>query len=158
MTSRYPAPAVRFEVREKGGGQQGLWSLATWATGDVVTDFVAQATHRQPARLTLQASEDEHIELSPPALAFLNHSCDPAVFVDTTHRRLVALRSIAPGDELTFFYPSTEWAMAEPFRCGCGSPGCLGAISGARDMPLDLLQRFRLNAHIHELLRSGGAR
>lgn len=23
------------------------------------------------------------------------------------------------GDELTFFYPSTEWSMAQPFDCLC---------------------------------------
>ena len=37
--------------------------------------------------------------------------------------RLTALRPISEGDELTFFYPSTEWAMAEPFECGCGAAG-----------------------------------
>jgi hypothetical protein len=152
-----PPPAVRFEVRAKGS-QQGLWSLASFAPGDEVTAFGAAATHARPARLTLQASADEHIELSPEALSFLNHSCDPSVFVNTTRGSIVALRAIAPGDELTFFYPSTEWAMAEPFDCGCGSEACLGTIAGARDMAPGLLQRFQLNRHIKEGLRVGKPR
>jgi hypothetical protein len=158
MPPSHPAPTRLFDVREKSGDQRGLWSLVSWAAGDDVTPFEAAATHAQPARLTLQASADEHIELSPQPLSFLNHSCDPSVFVDTTRRVLVALRPIAPGDELTFFYPSTEWAMAEPFRCQCGAAACLGTIAGARDLPADQLSRYRINAHIHALLERRGPR
>lgn len=32
-----------------------------------------------------------------------------------------ALRDIQPGDELSFFYPSTEWEMAQGFECKCGA-------------------------------------
>lgn len=147
-----PSAIRLFEVRDKGE-QQGLWSLTSFAPGDEVTAFRAAATHPRPARLTLQASEDEHIELEPGELAFLNHSCDPSVFVDTARRVLVALRPIAPGDELTFFYPSTEWEMAEPFACLCGAPSCLGTMAGARQLPAKQLARFRLNPHIEALRR-----
>jgi len=67
---------------------------------------------------------------------------------------LVAIRPIAEGDELTFFYPSTEWAMAEPFECGCGAGECIGRISGAREIPLSVLGRYRLNPHIVRLIGS----
>jgi hypothetical protein len=38
------------------------------------------------------------------------------------------------GEELTFFYPSTEWDMDQGFSCFCGSKACLGYISGAKHM------------------------
>jgi hypothetical protein len=41
-------------------------------------------------------------------------------------RRLVALRELAAGEELTFDYNATEWDLAEPFRCSCGA--CGGSI------------------------------
>lgn len=57
------------------------------------------------------------------------------------------------GNELTFFYPSTEWDMAQPFDCLCKHKECRGMISGAKDMPIDILSEYWLNAHIEELLQ-----
>jgi hypothetical protein len=57
------------------------------------------------------------------------------------------------GDELTFFYPSTEWEMAQPFECLCKNAECRGTISGAMDMPVDVLSEYWLNPHIEELLQ-----
>ena len=52
------------------------------------------------------------------------------------------------SDEFTFFYPSTEWSMAEQFDCNCGRQTCIGRISGAADLPLGILTRFRLTDSI----------
>ena len=51
-----------------------------------------------------------------------------------------------------FFYPSTEWHMAQPFTCLCGTPSCRGTIAGARDMPASQLEGLWINAHIRELI------
>lgn len=51
-----------------------------------------------------------------------------------------------------FFYPSTEWSMAQPFDCLCGTPSCRGRIAGARDMPPEQLEGVWLNRHIRDLL------
>ena len=56
------------------------------------------------------------------------------------------------GEGLTYFYPSTEWHMAQPFECRCGESVCRGQITGARDMSEKDLSNYRLNAHIEELL------
>jgi len=32
------------------------------------------------------------------------------------------------GDDITFFYPSTEWDMAQGFDCNCGAKVCLTAV------------------------------
>ena len=47
----------------------------------------------------------------------------------------MAGRDIAAGEELTYFYPSTEWEMDRPFRCLCGAPDCVGVVSGAKAPP-----------------------
>ena len=57
------------------------------------------------------------------------------------------------GEELTFFYPSTEWEMAQPFECRCGEKECCGRITGARDMDVGILRKYWLSAHIEELLQ-----
>ncbi|MGD1931905.1 MAG: SET domain-containing protein-lysine N-methyltransferase [Leptolyngbyaceae cyanobacterium] len=95
---------------------------------------------------SVQIDSDESIE--EHFLAHLNHSCNPNVIIDATSLELRAIRDIQPGEDLTFFYPSTEWAMAEPFTCLCGTANCIGTISGARDLPLNVLGRYFINRHI----------
>ena len=132
--------------------QHKLVSSKAFEKDGVIVRFRAAVELDEPSWLTVQVSESRHIVLDPDILAALNHSCDPNAFVDVEAMRLTALRPIAEGDELTFFYPSTEWAMAEPFECGCRAAGCLGRIGGARETPLSALARYRLNPHIVRLI------
>jgi hypothetical protein len=106
--------------------------------------------------MTVQVSEHTHILLAPSSLSFMNHGCSPNVHLDVERRVLVALRPIAPGDELEFFYPSTEWTMASPFACHCRSARCLGRIGGASRAPESMLRGRPLAPHIVRLLREAG--
>lgn len=56
------------------------------------------------------------------------------------------------GQELTFFYPSTEWSMAQGFDCFCNAANCRGFVSGASAMTSAQLEGVWLNAHIRDLL------
>jgi|HubBroStandDraft_6_1064221.scaffolds.fasta_scaffold619885_2 hypothetical protein len=133
-------------------GQRCVRSLAAFAPGEAILAFRAAAVRDRPSRMTVQVSEREHIELAPAFLSFVNHGCDPNVYFDVERRALVALARIAPGDEIVFFYPSTEWVMASPFECRCGSPRCLGRVGGASQVPAPVLAGHRLAPHIARLL------
>ena len=63
-------------------------------------------------------------------------------------------RDLEEGDELTFFYPSTEWDMAQGFECKCdaGKGVCKGTIDGAGKMGRDRLRGYWLNGYIAEML------
>jgi hypothetical protein len=61
-------------------------------------------------------------------------------------------KGLRVGDELTFFYPSTEWDMAQGFSCFCGTPTCRGTIKGAKNMSARDLEGVWLNPHIRQLL------
>jgi hypothetical protein len=63
-----------------------------------------------------------------------------------------AARNIEPGDEITFFYPSTEWDMAAPFVCNCNQDNCLQVIAGAYHLPVSVLSKYFINKHICELI------
>jgi hypothetical protein len=65
---------------------------------------------------------------------------------------LAGPRGLQPGDELTFFYPSSEWHMAQPFDCFCGSATCRGRIAGAGQMTEKQLEGIFLNGYIREML------
>lgn len=138
-------------------GQDGLRTLRPVRKGAILARFTAKRILDRPARLTLQVDDERHVELDPPLLARVNHGCDPnvAFAVDDLPAgpgELVALRDITAGEELTAFYPATEWQMAEPFPCNCGSLRCRGRIAGAVDLPSDDLARYRTSAYVRRRL------
>ncbi|KAL2149398.1 hypothetical protein VTH82DRAFT_8049 [Thermothelomyces myriococcoides] len=112
----------------------------------------------EPTYATVQMDRDKHFNLNSDLL-YINHSCEPSLIFDTSSMNIIAgPKGLKPGDELTFFYPSTEWFMAQPFDCLCGAPTCRGRIAGARDMTPAQLEGMWLNRHIRDLLeeRDGG--
>ncbi|KAF2825525.1 hypothetical protein CC86DRAFT_261521, partial [Ophiobolus disseminans] len=115
----------------------------------------ARITNPTPATVaysSVQASRDLHIELNCD-LVYINHSCKPSLVFDMQRWELrVGGQDLKEGDELTFFYPSTEWHMAQPFECLCGNEECRGRITGAKDMDGGVLGEYWLNGHIEELL------
>ena len=102
-----------------------------------------------PTATSIQVGVDEHIDGQPTL--YLNHSCEPNVFVDAGTLTIVAIRDIQPGEDVQFFYPANEWHMSVPFECTCGTASCLGTISGAKEMDQEVLGRYRLNEHIEQL-------
>ena len=135
-----------------------LWrsfrASARVAKGEAVCTFGEQESQRLPTRYTIQRGESDHILLTPRALQFTNHSCDPNVAFDFERGRVVAVTAIELGDEITYFYPSTEWEIAEPFACRCGSTACLEMIRGARFTPPEVLARYRCSSFINARARS----
>lgn len=61
-------------------------------------------------------------------------------------------RDLKQGQALTFFYPSSEWDMAQPFDCSCGEESCKGVIDGAGKMDEGVVRGYWLNGHIERLL------
>lgn len=80
---------------------------------------------------------------------YLDHACEPTTRI--LDREVIAVRRIAAGEGVTFHYCTTEYDMATPFDCHCGSPRCLGLIRGARH--LTPAQRRRLAKWMPDYLR-----
>lgn len=106
---------------------------------------------------TLQCGSEptDHIHLHSD-LVFVNHSCDPNMAfdlssLDSAEWHIRALRSIIPGEQLTAFYPATEWIMDQAFDCNCGSERCLGRVEGASGISAEVLSKYWLNPWIVRL-------
>lgn len=148
------APDPRFETRQAlSNGHRSLHAREAFRSGQILAEFANSLPGQEPSYLTVQVGEFEHIRLIPAHLELINHSCEPNVFFDVETSQIQALKDIAAGEELTFFYPSTEWQMTQPFRCHCGSETCLEVIQGASYLSEDILLRYNVNAHIRELVR-----
>lgn len=140
----------------KETNQHSLHSLLAFNPGDVITAFGAGSIQSTPSYLTVQTGTDKHITLLPEYLQYINHCCSPNVFFDTTTMQLICLQPILPGEEMRFFYPSTEWEMAQPFVCNCGSSDCLQLINGASHLSRETLDKYRLTDFILQQVNKRG--
>ena len=132
---------------------RGLLATEPIARDEVVAikggHIVDSATlHQLPERLQnsdVQIADGFHLVALDeaeyePVMLFINHSCEPNVgFAGNTV--LVAMRDIAPGEELT-----TDYAMfddnGESMACGCGTAACRGVIDGQDWRRPDLQRRY----------------
>jgi hypothetical protein len=121
--------------------------------GTRLISFADSARTPDISYLTVQLDASTHILLAPEFLQCVNHSCNPNVSFNMAEMTLVAVRDLTAGDELVYFYPSTEWTMAQPFTCGCGSAECLGTIDGASRLSREVLERYDLSPYIRSRLQ-----
>jgi hypothetical protein len=98
---------------------------------------------------TIQIDVRRHLDGA--LMAFMNHSCRPTSIVLTRALCVRAVSDLKAGDEITFFYPSTEWDMVHPFKCLCPAHNCIGFVAGAQYLSIATLSSYFLNAHIQEL-------
>jgi hypothetical protein len=147
------------EVRQKITNQQNaLFALHSFQPGEMIADFSAGTISAEPTYLTVQIGIGKHITLQPEFLQYINHSCEPNVFFDTSAMKLIALKNVSAGEELTFFYPSAEWKMTQSFNCYCGSPACIGVIKGAAFLSQEAKEKYRFTDFIQQQLAKRTAR
>ena len=106
---------------------------------------------RRPTRYSVQIGENLHIDLSGGHSSeeildryywrFMNHSCEPNTHV--RGQEVIASHAIEPWEDVTFNYNTTEFDLAEPFDCHCGSPGCFGTIRGFKHLTADERERMQ---------------
>ncbi len=112
-----------------------------------------------PTRYSVQVGKGLHIDQDDAQEEFdlirryfwryLDHSCEPSAMI--RDRQVIAIRDIAEGEGVTFDYNTTEYDMASPFQCYCGSSLCVGTVRGAKH--LTKAQRARLEKWLPDYLR-----
>ncbi len=140
--------------KDETSGQAALYATRSFKAGDFICEFGASAILHKPSYLTVQKDIDEHICLHPQYLQYINHGCAPNVFFDISRGILMCIQPVMAGNELTYFYPSTEWHMAEPFQCQCGNDQCLQYIRGAAFLSGEVLKKYRLSDFIQLQLKN----
>ncbi|KAK0555944.1 hypothetical protein OC846_001496 [Tilletia horrida] len=150
-----PSHPGLFEVHfEPGSYRSYLVAMRDFPKNSVIAPFDSATTSNDIRFSTVQVSESDHIEINSD-LFYCNHSCDPSVrFVVSgapETRVAIAERDIRAGETLTFFYPSSEWNMNQPFDCHCNTSRCLGKIAGAQHLSTAALSNYYLNDHILRL-------
>jgi len=131
----------KTQVQRAGSHGTGVFAREPIATGETVVAFGGRvcdgaALSRLPPRrrmLSLQIDDDLYLVGAdePEPGDFVNHSCEPTCGVCGSVL-LVALRDLAPGEEITFDYAMTDSTPYDEFTCSCGTPSCRGLVT-ARD-------------------------
>lgn len=106
--------------------EEGEVVLSAWGP------YVERSAH------SIQVAPDRHVHVASD-MEFLNHSCDPncGVLIPLEEEviRVVALRAIEDGEELTIDYATFEYEIEFMPDCRCGAAGCRGRIDGYRGLP-----------------------
>jgi hypothetical protein len=72
---------------------------------------------------------------------YINHSCEPNCGIKGLFR-IVAMRDIAAGEEITWDYEMTEDSDQWRMQCHCGSKNCRKEIGAYRNMPLEIRAKY----------------
>jgi uncharacterized protein len=135
----YFSPKV--EKRQSSIEGRGLFAKEGIAAGEVVVvkgGYVLTKTQRDAIGEELGPAEiqiTENLFIGPTTMSqreggmmHLNHSCEPNLGLQG-QIVYVALRDIAPNEELTFDYAMTDDEPVD-MTCRCGKPSCRGVITG----------------------------
>lgn len=138
------ARANPFAIGETHVGK-AVFAVEGFAAGERIADF---AGPRVPARRLprplagtadryLQIGHDLYLGPSGGVDDLFNHSCAPnaGLRFDGGRIGLIALRPIAPGEEICWDYSTT---LADPgwrMDCACGAPECRGSIAAFASLP-----------------------
>lgn len=150
LTYRSP----KTEVRQSPIHAKGLFATRAIAKGEIVaakgghvlTKQAWTALERDLGPADIQISEDLFIAPVDQArrdgsMLYTNHSCDANLAIQG-QIVLVAMRDVAPGEELTIDWATTDDGDYE-MQCGCGSAHCRGTVTGKDWMKKELQEKYQ---------------
>lgn len=156
------AGANPFAVRDTHLGKS-VFATDGFAAGVTITRFSGARlpARKLPRRLLgradryLQIASDTYLGPSGAIDDLINHSCAPNAglrFLDDAVI-LIALRDIAPGEEVAWDYSTTladaSWAMT----CACGAAECRGVIRAFETLPVERQEWYRARNLVAPYLR-----
>jgi hypothetical protein len=148
----YRSPST--EVRPSPIQGKGLFATRPIAKGEIVaakgghvlTTQAWTALESDLGPADIQVSDDLFIAPVTQteragSMLYTNHSCDPNLAIQG-QIVLVAMRDIAPGEELTIDWATTDDGDYE-MQCRCGSAHCRGTVTGKDWMKKELQEKYR---------------
>jgi uncharacterized protein len=148
-TDSYLTP--KAEPRRKANGQMGIFAREPIAQGEIVSVwggevFTRAEVEQLPERYqhyAMQVEEDFFLAgINEDDTNYFNHSCNPNVGM-SGQMVLLAMRDIAPDEEICFDYAMTDGSDYDEFECECGAPNCRKIVRGTDWQNPELWERYR---------------
>src|SRR3989344_6829156 len=126
-------------IKDAGDKGKGLFAITNIQKGEVIFNWEGELIYEAEMASWLPSDVRDHaIQFAPDKWIdtnregrYSNHSCNPNAGIEGLFK-LVALRDIPAGEEITWDYDTTEnsdWVME---TCRCGSQDCRKLIKGYR--------------------------
>lgn len=122
------------------------------SSGEAILTCTPDQVTGQRTWRTVQIGQNRHVKNE--LLDYVDHSCSPNTMFVIDTLQLHALRPIAAGAPITFFYPGTEVELAQAFQCSCGSVTCLGWIAWAFYLTADQMRHALVAGYCSTFIRA----
>ncbi|WP_223635424.1 SET domain-containing protein [Corallococcus sp. EGB] len=145
-----PTPSIPFELRQSPIQGTGAFATRRIRKGARIIEYIGERITQAEAdkryddesmerHHTFLFNLDDDTVLDAGTLhnesRYINHSCEPNCqsLIDKGHIHIYALRTIEPGEELTYDYayertPEMDEDAEALYVCRCGKPSCRGTI------------------------------
>ena len=97
------------------GDVHGVFMSADCKVGSSVRELSSREALNEPTRTSIEIHSNLHVE--DYFGRYMNHDCNPTCEIQGY--KVVALKNMLAGDEVTFNYEENETAIASPFVCRC---------------------------------------
>lgn len=141
----------KLEGRKRPDGERGIFACQSIACGELIAVWGGKAVTfhelmKLPTdlrRLSIQVDEEIYlVSVIENEGDWVNHSCTPNAGL-RGQISLVAMRPIAPGEEVTFDYAMCDSSAYDEFDCTCGTPSCRERVTGRDWQRPELQQRYQ---------------
>jgi SET domain-containing protein len=131
-------------IKKSGIHGAGCYALATIPEGAYVVQYTGPVLSKEqadglycerPDTYLFCLGEGEYVIDGDNVAAFINHSCDPNCETDEVEGKVwvIALREIAPGEELTYDYNLYDGDDDDDAPCNCGAKACRKTMYGEEE-------------------------
>lgn len=121
-----------------GKGHHGVFAIELVKAGEILviwggSVYSSAELERIPnLSLGVQVDDDLYLVPHPEEVGpgdWVNHSCQPNAGIGG-QISVIAMRDIAPGEEVCYDYAMTDGSPYDEFTCECNTPTCRKRITG----------------------------
>ena len=159
---RYRSSNNLFRVGDNHLGK-AVFAAAPFAEGDLLLEFTGERLPADRVPSLMHGHSDRFVQVTPDHYMgpsgrlddLVNHSCAPNAGLRFTSDGvfLIAVRPIAPGEELTWDYSTTLRASNWRMLCQCKAPECRRVIGNFETLDSERQAWFRARNLVPPYLR-----